>query len=477
LNSSFWFVPGIMTAGGVLLFVVTLQLEQLVPSDVSGLPVVFSGGADAARTVLSVISGSLITVVATVFSLTIVALQLASANYSPRLLRNFTSDRGVQAVLGAYIGTFTYSLLVLRVIRTPRGAAGAFVPIISVTTAVVLALVCVALLVYFIHHIASLIQSSTIVRRVRLDTLKSVSKLDDLGDSPAEAGDPEDHPEVRELLRGDPLVVRAKESGYVQYVYADAVVEAVGGVAEETVVEIPFGPGHFVAAGLPLLKIWPAPEGGLAPDSEDDAHDAIVFGKERSFGQDFAFGLRQLSDIALKGVSPGVNDPTTAMQAMDQMEAIFAALGEKAMPPRLREGHSGGSRVLLKVGRYGFEDAVGLAFDQLRRASFTSGQVAVLERLLEVVERALGANEAPGRRAALWERAFAVGRLAPGQISDPRDAVRLVCRAVTVGAPLLKTELGATVGSELEELADLSEGLSGGEQVREAVDAASRSVR
>lgn len=194
-------------------------------------------------------------------------------------------------------------------------------------------------------------------------------------------------------------------------------------------------------------------------------------------GQDFAFGLRQLSDIALKGNSPGVNDPTTATQAMDQMEAIFVALGEKAMPPRLREGHTGGPRVLLKVGHYGFGDAVGLAFDQLLRASFTSGQGAVLERLLEVIERSLWANESAGRRRALWERAFAVGRMAPRQVPDPLDAVRLVCRAVEAGAPLLKTRLGATVEANLEELADLSKGLAAGEFVRKAVDAASRSAR
>lgn len=115
---------------------------------------------------------------------------------------------------------------------------------------------------------------------------------------------------------------------------------------------------------------------------------------------------------------------------------------------------------------------MGLAFDQLRRASFTSGQVAVLERLLEVLERALGANEAPERQAALWERAFAVGRLAPSQVSDPRDAVRLVCRAVVVGAPLLKTELAATVDSELQELTDLSAGLPDGRRVREAIETA-----
>ncbi|CAN5871926.1 hypothetical protein BH18ACT11_BH18ACT11_00350 [soil metagenome] len=471
--SSFWFLPGLLTVGAFVLFGVTLNLERLVPSDVSGLPLVFSGGSDAARTVLSVISGSVMTVVATVFSLTIVALQLASAAYSPRLLRNFTSDRGLQVVLGTYIGTFAYSLLVLRVIRTATGETEAFIPVISITTAVVLALVCVVLLVYFIHHIANLIQSSSIVSEAHADAARSLAKLRTRERAPgggAPDGDTDPHPRFNGLLREKPLVVRSRASGYVQHLDGDSVLRAVAGGAEEMVVEIPCGPGHFVSAGLPLVQVRPAPKGGL--DRESAVHEAFFLGKERSFRQDFAFGLRQLSDIALKGVSPGVNDPTTSMQAMDRMEAILVALGEKVMPPRVVEREVEACAILLRVGYYDFDDVVGLAFDQLRRAAFASGQVAVLERLLQVLERSLPANDLAVRQKALWDRAFAVGRMAPAQVPDPRDAVALALRAVEVGAPLLETGLAARVGADLEELDGFTEGLAGGERVREAVQSA-----
>ena len=485
------------------MFLVTHQIDRLLSVDLEEVPLIFSGGATAARALLSTIAGSLITVVATVFSLTIVALQLASTSYTPRLLRNFTSDRGVQVVLGAYIGTFTYALLALRIIRTPESQEPTFIPVISVTLAVLLTLVCVGLLVYFIHHIAGMIQSSTIVKSAHQDATQSLANLTDLENAPAEAQEPRTHPAFKELMDEEGLEIKAQESGYVQYMDLDRILDAVtqeDGAAEKEaaekapakmVVEIPFGPGHFVAAGLPILRLWPALEGvseGGPGKAEKEIRKAFFFGKERAFSQDFAFGLRQLSDIALKGVSPGVNDPTTSMQAMDRMEAIFIALGEKALPPHVQERNLNGTRVLLKVGRYDFDDAVGLAFDQLRRASFTSGQVAVLERLLEVIERALAANVLPERQQALWARAFAVGRLAPGQITDPRDAMRLTQKVAEIGASLLEraflqqakpdskpnskvdAQTGPAVGSDLEELVGLAADLPGGQRVREAVD-------
>jgi uncharacterized membrane protein len=357
LNSSFWFVPGLMTVGGLVLFAVTFQFDRIFQPNLNGIPLIFSGGTDAARAVLGTIAGSLITVVATVFSLTIVALQLASSSYSPRVLRNFTSDRGVQVVLGTYIATFTYALMVLRVIRTPESTSPkTFVPVFSVTAAVLLALVCVGLLIYFIHHIAQLIQSSTIVRSAHTDTTIALSRLVDRKDAPGEVQDPHDQFDFERLAREEPLVVRAQESGYVQHLNVDAVLEAVAGDEEKMVVELPFRPGHFVSAGLPIVRLWPTPDGGLAPEREEDVRKAFFFGHERSFRQDFAFGLRQLSDIALKGLSPGVNDPTTAMQAMDRMEAILITLGTKAMPPRVQKRAVTGSSVLLKVGYYGFDD-------------------------------------------------------------------------------------------------------------------------
>lgn len=415
------FIPAVITAAAVPLFFLTQYLDQLTYTSLTALPVVFSGGATAARAVVSTIAGSFITVIATVFSLTVVTLQLASSSYTPRLLRTFTSDRGVQVVLGTYITTFLYALLVLRVVRAPEGEGAAFNPVISVTTAVVLALLCVVLLIYFIGHIVNIIQSSTIVGNIHADTVKSIARLDGLDNAPAKDPDnPSDRPGSKGLLAGEPLVVRAKESGYVQYVGLERLVKAVtdGADGETTVVEVPFGPGVFVVAGLPVVRVWPARK--PSPKDEDKIRDALVFDRERTFQQDLAFGLRQLSDIALRGLSPGVNDPTTAMQAMDRMEAIFVALGEKAMPPRVREEERDGTKVVLRVGHHGFDDVVGLAFDQIRRAAFTSGQVAVLERLLEILGRAIEANPLPERRRSLWARARSVARLAPAQVPTPR---------------------------------------------------------
>ncbi len=474
LNSGFWFIPALLVLGGVVLYFVAQYLDQLMQTNLASLPIVFSGGPTAARSVLSTIAGSLITVVATMFSLTVVALQLASSYYSPRVLRNFTKDRGVQTVLGAYVATFLYSLLVLRVIRTAEGEGTEFNPVISVTVAVVLALLCVAFLVYFIAHIVNMIQSSTIVRSAHHDAVETIARLEDLDESPTEAKAPEDRPELAGLLAGDPLVLRAKESGYVQYLNVEAVVNAVVGQTgdEKTmVVEIPFGPGFFVAAGLPIVRVWPAQE--LGAEAENEVHEAFYFGKERSFRQDFAFGLRQLSDIALKALSPVFNDPTTAMQAMDRMEAIFIALGGKALPPRVLEEVVDGTKVLTKVGHYGFDDVVGLAFDQLQRTAFAGGgYVTVLERLLEILERAIRANPVPERRRSLWSRALTIARLAPEQIPDPEDAANLIRRTVGVGAYLVETGLRAEVAADLEELSELSENFRGGVRVREAVRAA-----
>lgn len=247
LNSSFWFVPALIVLGAFILFFIAQYLDRIVQVDLASLPIIFSGDSTAARSVLSTIAGSSITVVATVFSLTVVALQLASSYYSPRVLRNFTKDRGVQAVLGTYVATFLYSLLVLRIIRTPEGEGASFNPVISMTLAVVLALVCVALLIYFIAHIVSLIQSSTIVRSAHHDAMEAIAGLPDLlHNSPAGTRAPKDRSDLAGLLAGDPLVVRAQQSGYVQYLNVEAVVDAVidgAGGEEMVVVEIPFGPG------------------------------------------------------------------------------------------------------------------------------------------------------------------------------------------------------------------------------------------
>lgn len=476
LNSSFWFVPAVLTVASIALFFVTHALDQAFVTSISGLPLVFSGDANAARSVLSSISGAIITVTATSFSLAIVVLQLASAQYTPRVMQSFLADRGVQVVLGIFVGTFAYSLLVLRIIRTPTGATESFVPVISLTTAVSLALVCVGFLIYFIHHIANLIQSSTIVQSAHRDSLRGIDNLHALEEPELadEAGDND-----VSFPSTEPVTLLSRRSGYVQHLELDAIAGVLGGLSgpggSMTFADIPFGPGFFVSAGIPIARIWTG-DGEMNGETEKRLRRGLVLGKERSFHQDFAFGLRQLSDIALLGLSPGVNDPTSAMQAMDRIEAILISLATKRLPDRINEYESGGGKVIIRVGRYDFDDVVGLGLDQIRRSAFTSGQVAVLDRFLEVVDFAMRANVASDRRRSLWERALAVGRLTPQEITDPRDAANLVLRAIEVGAPLLRTPLGEKVGEDLRELARFSEDLPRSEHIRHEVEAALRDV-
>lgn len=420
---------------------------------------IFSG---AARSLLSATSSSVITVVATVFSVAIVALQLASGQYSPRLLKSFTSDRGVQAVLGAYIATFVYSLLVLRIVRTPEGGMEPFVPTISVSVALVLAMVCVALLIYFVHHVSSLIQSSSIVRRAHEYAARVLAALDDL-DVAASAEEREaGFASATGRRDGAALVMLAGNSGYVQYLDVEALAEAIApdkGVAAR--VEVPFGPGNFVSKRLTVDRVW-CDRGQPPPGAEEGILGVLALGDERSFRQDFAFGLRELADVALRGLSPAVNDPTTAMQAMDRMEAIFVAIGGKALRARTVEREVDGDRVVVGIAHYGFEDVAGLAFDEIRRSAFAGGQVAVLERVM-------GANPLPGRRRALWSRAFTVARFAPQQVPDPDDAANLVCRAVAAAAPLRGTELEADTQRDLRELRAATRRLRDAARVERAI--------
>lgn len=474
MKSSFWFIPGLLTVGGFLLSLLTQPLDSLIQPLLDQLPAIISGGAEGAGDVLSAIAGSLITVIATVFSLTIVIFTLTSGQYSPRMLRTLTSDRGLQVVLGFYIGTFVYSLMVLRLVTVSAGTEAGFHPVVSVAVAIILALVCVALFIYFVAHVTQLIQSSSIVKIAHDNMAQSVAKLDDLDEAQEKIKDPEENPRWEGLFAETPSIVQASSSGYVQDLNIDSLLAAV--VDERTeVVDVPPGPGRFVSAGLFIVKVWPPSEGGLSHDAETKVNRAFVLGTERSLERDLGFGLRLLSDIALKGLSPGINDPTTTMQALDRIESVFFALGSKALPQRVQRRTVNGREVLVRIGHPTFDDLVGLAFDQVRRAAFSGGQVAVLERLLEILDGAIQANGIPERQRALWDRAFSVARLAPGQIPDPQDAANLMLRTVEM-VPGLSLKERVAMDGDLDRLMSLSEDLEGEAKVREAVEACRRQV-
>lgn len=407
LRSSYWFVPSLMAATAVAAALGTIRLDQVMEAPwVTNIGFVYTGGAEGARSLLSTVASSMITVAGVVFSITIVALSLAATQFGPRLLRNFMRDRSAQVVLGTFIATFIYCVLVLRTVRGEDGGRG-FLPHISVTIAVALSLASLGVLIYFIHHVASLINVAQVAHGVRCDLDQAIDRLfpDRLGhgsaDEPEEAEPPEPPPGSR--------MVNARESGYVQVIDSEEVLR----LARErgVVVQILHRPGHFVIAGRPLFALWPGPpvdealEGALC--------DATVVGIQRTLTQDMEFAIDQLVEVAVRALSPGLNDPFTAITCIDHLGAALCRLAGRRLPSARRCGEDGALRVVAQP--LTFDGALRASFSQIRQ--YGRGSVAVMLRLLETLARVAGCARRPADRAALLRQVHAVAREAAAEVT------------------------------------------------------------
>jgi uncharacterized membrane protein len=375
-----------------------LRVEPVAPFD----RILFSGDADAAQALLSVVAGSLITVTSLVFSLTVLTLQIASSQYSPRLLRNFLQDRGNQVVLSTFLSTFAYSLAVLRTVQTTD------VPRLAVSGVLVLVLASLAMLVYVIHHIAHSIRLDTIMRSVERRTLAAVDR---------------NHPETivgaewRTQLPDAPasaVAIRARGSGFLQALDPAGLLEM---TAEHDAV-IRFAPmvGDQVVAGAPIAWVWPRVVGGrpLDPAVFERPVDAVVqLGYERTLHQDVAFGIRQFVDIAVKGTSPAINDPATAVEAIGHL-----AVGRD------------GAVVRVAVPRREFAGYLDLACSQIRR--FGAAEPDVAMALLHLLQGVAENTLSDDRRAVIRQHADRIVAEAERTVHDPGDlhAVHGACRAV-----------------------------------------------
>ena len=417
VTDSQWFVPGGLTLAGVVLAVALLHVDQRGLLG-SGTPPswVYQGNADGARTVLSAIASSLITVTGVIFSVTIVAVQLASSQYTPRVLRNFSSDRGNQVVLGVFIGTFTYSVLVLRTARAGGGGTEELVPRLAVTGSIALVLVSVVALIYFIHHVARLIQVTEIIDRITRETVGNVHRM-----FPEHIGRADDSSAPDPGLPEHASVpVCAAKSGYVQFVHEDRLFE----VASQEQVVIAMRPkiGDYVLAGRPLAAVW-AGGGPVSAELQRQIRRAFVLGPDRTPHQDVEFGMVQISDIAIRALSPSTNDPTTAIRCIDRLAEILAQLGSRN-PPEPRRTRDG--RVCFIASYTTFDVAVKVVYDDIRH--FGAGIPLIAEHLLEVLGE-LVLLVPPDRGAPLAQQARAVLHSAREQITNPRDRADVEAKA------------------------------------------------
>ena len=413
LQQSLGFVPGVIVVLFGALGIVLVEIDGQI--DLTGNPVVFRGDGPAARAVLSVIAGSLITVAGLTFSITMVVLQLAASQFSPRILRTFFGDRVTQVTIGTYVGTFVYSLLVLRAVGS-YGDAG-FVPRLSVAVASLLGIGAVVLLVVFLNHVSQLIQVSHVTASIAHATLARIDVLfpDPYGEAAEEQRDSRLLSAWRSQAPGPVLPPRP---GYVQRVQLDRLDQRLGEGVERVAILV--CPGDFVSIETPVAEVWPA---DAAHDSRRELHGAISIASERDLDQDIGFGIRQLADTAIKAMSPGINDPATAVTCIGYLRSILVRLSERTDPPAVRR--SAGRDLVVIVRRRRFDEYLEAMLDINR---YVAGDAWVAGTMLEALQSCAWSarrSGAPERARSICDVAATIAEQARGQAENERDRRRI----------------------------------------------------
>ncbi len=374
-RSSLWFVPTVMVTISIALALGLIEIDSRIkPEWLNDFPRTFGAGADGSRGMLSAIAGSMITVAGLTFSLTLAAIAQTSSQYTSRVLRNFMRDRTNQFVLGSFVSIFAYCLIVLRTIR--GGDEGRFIPSIAVLFGLLLALLSIGVLILFIHHIASSLQASTIISKVADETSEAIEHL-----FPTDMGDEADEAEKRqfdeELAHRLWQTVTANRIGYIQGVDVDALFEFAR--EHQIIIRMEHGIGDFLTEKSPLVSI--AVEGeAFSDDAKNKMREIYNINHFRTVDQDVEFGVRQIVDIAMKALSPGINDTTTAIFCVDYLGAILEQLACRRIETPYRKD---GEAVRLVSKSPTFAKFVATAFDQIRINA--EGNAAILERQLKAL--------------------------------------------------------------------------------------------
>lgn len=424
LKGALWAMPSLavvvaLVAGSILSLI-------SIPSDSPLAPVLFQGTSDDARTLLIGIASTMITVIALVLGLTVVALQLASTQFSPRLLRNFLRDLTNQLALSSFVATFAYSTAGLYTVGVSAGRRTDDYPRLAVSGALVLLFISLLMLVFFVHHLAHSIQIDQVMADVERATLHVVTH------SLARGNDVGDAIQVPEHAVSVPAV----HSGYTQTFHLDSTVR----VAAQHDVVVGLVPmiGEHVIIGAPVAWAWrrsdttPLSAGGTEVAAIRDAlAQGIRLGFERTAEQDAAFGVRQLADVASKALSPAINDPYTAVQAVDHLSVILGALARHPLGGQALADENGVPRVLVPGRDWAYFLDLGLG--QVRRYGHTEPRVVIA--LLRVA-RDLAHFCDPGRRASVRAYVEVLLEDVDRDVAQPTDRDPLIERGRRLVAEL-----------------------------------------
>ena len=387
LTDKFWIVPGLMVVVGVVGAIGLIEIDRSgwLPDALLQGTWLYNGGGTGARTLLGAVASSTIGVAGTVFSITIAGLSLAAGQMGPRLLRNFTQDRGNQVTLGAFLGTFSYALMVLRSVRTQE--EGVFVPHLALSVSILLAFWCVGMLVYFVGHMASRINVDTVVELVSEDVRSAIVRLTTDADQSA--------PPPDAFWSGAVAVTDARR-GYVQHLDQSALADwaADRGVSVRLLVRA----GDYVFPGAPIAVA--TSQEGDADDVGEAIRSSTALGSERSSPDDLEYTVRQLVEVAVRALSPGINDPHTAIGVLDRLGASLCDMAGRNLPNGVwqRDG-----KVCLMVPGVDYDGLVDAMFHMIRQNA--AGSPAVLIRILDVLAAVASCEPRKDRHATLERHA------------------------------------------------------------------------
>ncbi|MDY6999601.1 MAG: DUF2254 domain-containing protein [Actinomycetota bacterium] len=438
IRTRLWPVPAmaivIAIVIGALLPELDEALDGAMPAELSRW--IFGGGPAAAREVLAAIAASVMTVTSLTFSLTLVTLQLASGQFSPRLLRTFAQDKFVQRTLGLFVATFAYALTVLRTVRDSDNGGTVFVPQISVTVGYLLAVISVIALVLFLAHLVRQIRVETLLGSVLDEALRNAeTSLEQMDESAQDDAAPAPPPGA--------YPVGAPSTGFLTGVNQQPLVDAAAGAG--AVVALSRKPGDWVVAGTPVAMVWAGPGGGLDDDAVEELRTCVAkvihIGEERTPVQDIGYAIRQLTDVVVKALSPGINDPTTAVHGIGHLSALLCRLADRRLGAAVCRDDDGVARVVVQgpeladlldeavtqPRHYGVEDAAVLAaltrlLRDLAWCAGTRHEQAITSQLARMRRTVAGQDFDPAERESLEQLALAVEEALAGRWRSPEPA-------------------------------------------------------